>query len=862
MSLTEANTSHDQTRGLGWRLALKLALREFRGGLHGLYVLVACVALGVAATVGVGGIEDAIVAALDDHGRELLGGDFALSRMHLRAGTDERAWLAQQGHISEIATLRAMARTGGTAGSGSHQAIVEVKSVDGQYPLVGTVTLNNGAALAAALAQPGTAICDPLLLERLGLKTGDKIRIGTAEIVLAGTISGEPDKLTGQALYGPRLLMSMATLETTGLASEGSLVRWQYKVATVAPQADETLRTVAKRVAAELPKSGFQTATRLDPIPGARRAVERLGQFLTLVGLTTLVIGGLGVANAVAAHLLRKRRTIATLRSLGASNGQVFGIYLAQVLLLTLLGIAIGIAIGALVPELVLLLAGSAVPMEVQAVHRPLTFLIAGLYGLFIALMFVLWPLGRAEQVTATALFRNDTGNMRSLPRWPYILATAVVAVLLSGLLLLQSSDHWLALGSIGGLAVLLALLLLAGWLVERGVGLLPRFGPPELRLALGNISGPQSLARPVMLSLGCGLGLLTALLLVDHSLETELLNGTQGKAPDYYLLDIGRSQLPDVTAMFDKLAPGARIEGAPMLRGRVVSMKGVAAETLKGSRQVEWFLQGDRGLTYADAQPANSELSAGTWWPKDYEGPPLLSLDEEVAKGFGLGIGDSIVINVLGREIETHIANLRKITWQRLAINVTMIVSPKPLKAAPFTVMATASYPSPLPPEREGRLLQAIADGFPGVAAIRVKDGLELAASVIAKVVNAIRVAALVTLSAGVLVLGGAMTASRRRRSYQAVVLKVLGATSGRVIAMGMIEYAVLAVCASAVSIGLGTLSAWLLLHYAMEIPFLFSATAVLTALLAALGLVLLLGAFGTSQLLRTRSVPHLRSE
>ena len=851
---------------LGWPLALRLAWREFRGGLRGLYVLVACVALGVAATVGVGGIEDAIVAALDGHGRELLGGDFAVSRMHVRARDGELAWLRQQGSLSEVATLRAMARTAGAAtDTKAHQALVELKAVDASYPLAGVLTLHGGGGLADAIGRPGTAVCDPLLLDRLGLKIGDRLRIGNADITLTATIVSEPDKLTGQALYGPRLLMSMATLETTGLAGPGSLVRWQYKIANQGPEAvgrDGDLLAVPQRVAQQLPASGFQAATRLDPIPGARRAVERLSQFLTLVGLTTLAIGGLGVANAVAAHLLRKRKTIATLRSLGASDARIFSIYLAQILLLTLAGISIGMALGAGVPGLVVMVTGQIAPVEVHTVFKPMTFLSAGLYGLLVALLFVLWPLGRAEQVTAAALFRSDPSPVSVFPRWPYVAASAIVALSLVGLMLAQASDRLLALSSAGGLMLVLMVLLLAGWLVERGIGRLPRFGPPQLRLALGNIAGAQSLARPVMLSLGCGLGLLSALVLIDHSLEVELLGGTPANAPDYFLLDVGQAQLGDLKALFDRVAPGATIEAAPLLRGRVVSMAGVAVESLHPPREVEWFLQGDRGLTFADAMPDNTTLSAGSWWPRDYAGPPLLSLDEEIAKGFGLGVGDAVVVNVLGREIETHLANLRQVTWQRLAINFTMIISPEPLRRAPHTLMATASYRAPLSPDSEGQLLQAIAETFANIAAIRVRDGLELAASIIGKVVMAVRVAALVTLGAGTLVLGGAMTAARRRRSHQAVVLKVLGATSGRVIAMGVIEHGVLALAASVVAILLGTLSAWLVLHYAMDVPFVFSSAAVLSAVLSALSLVMTLGAFGTYQLLRTRPMPHLRAQ
>ncbi len=837
-------------------LALRLALRQFRGGLRGLYILIACVTLGVAAIVGVGGIGDAITAALDDHGREILGGDLAVARMHLRATAQERAKIAAFGQTGEVATLRAMARTPGK------QALVEVKAVDAAYPLTGQLLLTGGASLAEALKRPNTAVCDPLLLERLGLKIGDKIALGSAEIELTGTIQSEPDKLSGQAIYGPRLLVAMATLEAAGLAAEGSLIRWHYKVVPPPAKAAD-IKALATRISADLASGGFQTATRLDPIPGARRAVERLGQFLTLVGVTTLAIGGLGVANAVASHLIRMRKTIATLRSLGASDGQVFGIYLAQILILTILGIALGMLLGTFVPGLAIAGLGQFAPVDIRAVHRPATYAIAAAFGLLIALLFTLWPLGRAEQMKATTLFRDEIAPIvQGLPRWPYVAATAALFAAVFGLLLLQASDRMIAVYSAGGLILVSALLLAAGALIELGIGRLPKFGPPPLRVALGNISGPQSLARPIMLSLGLGLGLLTALSLVDNSLETELKTSAPARAPNYYLLDLGRTQLPELTALLDRIAPGAVIDAKPMLRGRVVSLNGVPVERVKIPREAEWFLQGDRGLTYANEPPADDKLTKGAWWAKDYAGPALVSLDEDIARSFGLAIGDSMIVNVLGRPIEARIANLRKVAWERVAMNFTMVLSPSPLKAAPHNLMGSITYPAPLNPVKEGEVLQAIADTFPGTAAIRVRDGLDLAAAILDKVVMAIRIAALVTLSAGSLVLAGAMTAARRRRSYQAVLLKVLGAGTGTVVATMMTEYGLLALAAALVALGLGTLAAWALLHYAMQIAFVFSWASILSSAGIALGLVLIFGLFGTYQVLRARPMPLLRSE
>jgi len=837
-------------------LSLRLALRQFRGGLGGLYILIACVALGVAAISGVGGIGDAITAALDDHGREILGGDLAVARMHLRASVQERAKIGAFGRTGEVATLRAMARIPGK------QALVEVKAVDAAYPLTGQLVLSNGAPLGEVLKRPNTAVCDPLLLDRLGLKIGDTLHLGTAEIEIAGTIQSEPDRLSGQAIYGPRLLVALPTLEAAGLAAEGSLIRWQYKIVPPPGEAAD-IKALAAQLSADLSKGGFQTATRLDPVPGARRAIERLGQFLTLVGFTTLAIGGLGVANAVAAHLVRMRKTIATLRSLGAGNGQVFGIFLAQILMLTGAGIALGLVLGAVVPDLVIAGLGRLAPVDIRAVHRPASYAMAATFGLLIALLFTLWPLGRAEQMKATSLFRDEIAPIhRGLPRWPYIAATALLFAAAFGLLLLQASDRLIALYSAGGLILVAALLLVAGRLIELAVARLPKFGPPPLRIALGNICAPQSLARPIMLSLGLGLGLLTALSLVDISLETELKTSAPARAPNYYLLDLGRSQLPELTALLDRIAAGAVIDAKPMLRGRVVSLKGTPVEQLHASRETEWFLQGDRGLTYASEPPPNDKLIQGEWWTKDYAGPPLVSLDEEIARGFGLAIGDSLVVNVLGRPIEARIANLRKPSWERLTMNFTMILSPAPLQSAPHNLMGTITYPAPLTAAKEGELLQAIADTLPGVAAIRVKDGLDLASAILDKVVTAIRIAALVTLSAGSLVLAGAMTAARRRRSYQAVMLKVLGAGTGTVIATMMAEFGLLALAAASVALGLGILSAWAMLRYVMQISFVFSWASVLTSAGIALGLVLIFGLIGAWQVLRARPMPLLRSE
>ena len=862
--MTLATQGHPVTAArLDLPLALRLALRELRGGVRGLGILIACVALGVAAITAVGGINDAMLAALDANGRTLLGGDVSVTRMHLRASEVERAWLAGLGEVSEVAALRGMARS--AAGGEQRQALVEVKAVDAAYPLVGSLEVTGGKSLAQAIGMSGTAVADPLLLQRLGIAVGDHVRVGDADLTLTAAIAAEPDRLTSQSLYGPRLLMSLDTLEATGLVKPGALVRWSYRILGdgVALSRDGAATDFSRRLNAALPDNGFQVATRYEPVPGARRALGRLGQFLTLVGLTVLVIGGVGVANGVAAHMQRKRRNIAMLRSLGAGNAEVVAIYLLQILLLAGGGILCGLLLGSLVPPAVIALLGSTLPVTVVATASLPTLALAATYGLLVALLFVIWPLGRAEGIRAAELLREVEGKASSwLPPWRYIAVTLLISGLMAALLLLTAGDRWLALACCGGLVLLMALLLVAGLTLESLARLLPHSRSVEVRLAIGNIGGAQSLARPVMLSLGCGLGLLTAVALIDHSLERDLAEGVPANAPSYYLLDVPPAKLDELRGLFDGLAPGARLDTAPMLRGRILKVKDAPAETLHPRPEHEWALQGDRGLSFAAEPPPGTEIVAGSWWPSDYSGPPLVSFDAELARGLGLAVGDSITVSVLGRPMQARIASLRRIAWGQLGMNFVMIFSPSALKGAPHTLVATATYASPPGIESEAKLLQAVATAMPDVALLRVKDALEMAAGLLAKVLTAVRVVAATTLLIGAIVISGALAAARRRRSHQAVLLKVLGATSKRILAASLIEHVILATAASLVAIVVGGLSAWLIVRYAIEVPFAWSSFAVLQAAGVSLILVLVIGGYGTFRALRARALPYLRAE
>ena len=331
------STSFSRGRS-GGPLPLRFAARELRGGLRGFYVFIACIALGVMAIAGVGSVASGLVDGLAREGRVILGGDLAFSLSLREASAGERAFLDRRGRVSLAATMRAMARA-----QDGRTALVEVKAVDAAYPLYGTVALDPQQELAQALAQRDGAFgaaADPTLLARLDLKLGTRITLGSATIEIRAVLTSEPDKLAGGIGFGPRLLISETALRASGLLQPGSVVRWHYRLRLPDNDATDTaVRAVTAAAQAQLPEAGWEVRSRANASPPLERNVERFTQYLTLVGLTALLVGGVGVANAVKGHLDRRREVIATLKALGATGGRVFGIYLTQVLVLSLIHI-------------------------------------------------------------------------------------------------------------------------------------------------------------------------------------------------------------------------------------------------------------------------------------------------------------------------------------------------------------------------------------------------------------------------------------------------------------------------------------------------------------------------------------------
>ncbi len=857
--MTAADAIGSSIRGGEMRLPrlLRIAARDLRAGLSGFRIFIACVALGVMVITGVGGVSNALRGGFEKQGEAILGGDATLSRMHERAVGEERETIETLGRVSESATMRTMARRP----DGADQTVAELKLVDATYPLVGDVLLTDGTSARDAL-QKG-ALVDPTLLERLNLKTGDMIGIGSLQVPVAGALKEEPDGIADRITYGPRILVSQTVLNADELIKPGTLVRWRYALKLGDASADEAeLAVLRERVAKALPEAGFTVADRRDPSPQITRTLERLRQFLTLIGLTALLIGGVGIANAVATFIDKRRKVIATMKSIGATSRMVMGIFLAEVMAVAGVGVVIGVALGAVTPPLLNWLLGGLLPIEADPSLTALGIGPAIVYGFGVALLFTLWPLGRVERVTASMLFRDEVAAERTLPRPWVIAATVGIGLALLAFALLTSDSKRIALSFVVGVIAVFAVFYVLGtavtWLARRMRR--PRY--PELALAIGNIGAPGGLARSVVLSLGAGLSLLVAVALADASLVRELEDRLPTRSPDYFLLDVAKDDFGALKDIVHKQVPSADLAEAPMLRGRLVRLNETPVEEISAPPEAQWVLTGDRGLSYSETVPPGSRIVAGEWWPENYEGEPLVSFEADLAGKLGLKVGDTVTVNVLGRNLTARVANLREVKWETLAINFVMIFTPNTLAAAPHNLLVTISMPPGTPVADDAQAMRDLGKAMPSVTAIRVRDVLNTVGEVFEKVMTAVRAAGSVTLLAGALVLAGALATAQRRRILEAVILKTLGATRRRILTSHFLEYSILAGVTALFALALGTIGAAVVVTQLMNISFTFSLSAVALALGLAMGLVFLFGGVGTWAVLRAPAVPYLRSE
>ena len=597
----------------------------------------------------------------------------------------------------------------------------------------------------------------------------------------------------------------------------------------------------------------------------ARRASRRQGLsgrsnrracFLTLVGLSSLLVGGIGVSTGVRAWLDGRARTIAILRCLGGEERVIFTMILTQVLGLCSAGIAIGVLAGAALPAAVVGAFGDSLPVPAELGVYPVPLARAALYGILTAAAFSLWPLGRAARIPGAALFRDAFLPADIWPRGLVAAAAVMIGICLAGLVVFGAADRGFALSFCLCALAMLVLFRGGAWLLMQAALRVGAARPAWLRLGIANLYRPGSATPLLVVAVGLGLATLTAVALIEGNIRDALLGDLPRDAPSFFFIDIQNTQLAQFMHIAETQAGASDLHEVPSLRARIVALKGVPVDRVHVSQDSQWALRGDRGLTYSAALPRGSTLVAGKWWQANYAGPPLLSLDADLARGWDMAIGDKLTANVLGRDISFRVANLRHVNWRGMAINFTMVASPGLLEHAPHMHIATVRTP----PSGDAALLRAVTDALPNVTGIRIADVIATIAGIVFKLGAALAGAGAITLGSGVLVLTGAVAAGQRRRLQDAVILKTLGATRRQIRAAWLVEFGLIGCTAGIIAALLGSLASWAMMRFVLHTPWRPLPGTLVAIVVGCMCLMMVFGWAGTEAVLRARPARFLR--
>ncbi len=827
-----------------FRVAWRIARRELNLQFRGLRLLLACLFLGVGALAAIGSLTQAIDDELSARGSTILGGDVEFAASQRAASADERAAMSQLGRVSQTVRMQAMAVRRGTS------VPIELKGIDSAYPLYGALAFASRTG-RATLPADGVWIT-PALAERMGIGKGAVLNLGRAGFVVTGVLTEEPDRLGEGFTLGPVAIVSLDGIARTGLVQPGSLYESKYRVRLpdgVAPQA------AIDRIKTRFPNAGWETKTRDRAAPGAARFVERMGQFLLLVGLAALVIAGIGVGNGVSSYLIARRRSIAALKVLGATSGMIARIYSLQIGAVAAVGISAGLLAGVAAIPLIVAVAGDVLPVAPRFAVHPAPLALAAAYGLLIALAFTAPPLIAAGRVPAAGLLRGSlsggTTGRRATLLW---VGGAVLAIV--GLALVTAEQPRLSAGFLAAVAGVLGLLAGFGWLVQRGAAMIPRPRRPLLRLALAALHRPGARTTTLVVALGLGLTLFVLLAAIRTSIDANIQRTIPQRAPALFALDVPPEQAKAFARIVAGVARHPVIETVPAMRGTITGYGTTRVADLKTLPEGAWALRGERGLTYSEGVPSGSTIVAGRWWPRGYTGPPLVSIDERLGKALSLRIGDPISYSLLGVERQARIASFRRISWDTLGFNFVMVFSPNAIADAPHMLAATID----LDKGEEGRVMRALAAAFPSISVIEVREVIGQVRTIVSQMGTAITAAASVAILAGIAVLIGAIAAAREARTYDGVILRTLGATRWQVLGVQALEYAVLTLILVGFALLLGLGGAWYVVTQVFSLTWLPSYPAVLLTVVAGGGMTMAIGLISSWPILGARPARALR--
>ncbi len=824
--------------------AIRIGLLDMRGDLRRFLLLVVCLAVGTALISGVNSVGSSITRAIDDGAAELMGGDVELSRADRLATDEERAIMAGFGAVSTIVdtNLRAESATG--------DAFVDLTAIGPTYPLLGQVVspqLPAGQSVhqfLAPVADIHGALIDPLLLDQLGLAIGDSFGLGGTEFQVRGTLTKLPDGPVRGFRLGLTAVVTDAGFasvsdRTSPLPGLGSWFRYKLLLN------DRDAEAGKAALEAAFADSGWTVRSARDGLGQMVRYYDLFMRFLVIVGLGSLLIGGVSVWTGMRAYIAERASVIAILRSMGATRSRIFIHFFAQVAALAAVGVGIGLLIGGGAAFAVLPIIGRAVGIDLAATVHAQPLLVAAAAGLVTAFAFSYLPLQQAQTIRPVWLFRAKglaapPVEWRALLLSWQVLPLIAAAIAFFALAWLMTGDAVLvaAFGLASAASAVLFQLFIRA--IQLGLARLPEPRSRIPRHALRAISGSGQNAASVVVSAGMALAMLIVVLVLQANLRQEFLGASAFDAPTLVASDLFPDEVESLAAMAGAGTDIPRFVATPMLRGALTEIAGQPAASVRTrGPEATFLLAGEVPLTYRTALPASSRITSGEWWPADHTSPALVSLHQSLRSGLGVDLGDTLTFTIFGEPITATIASFRDYSWQG-GIDFLATFSPGVIDAFPTTLFAAVTAL----PGREEAVERQLATDFPDIRFIEIGDTLKQITDALSQLSFAAVLVGGLAVGNGLLVLVGSLATGRRQREADTVITKVLGATRLELMATAFMQYLILATLAALPAILLGIGLGWLVSMLMLNVDFTLNADALTVVLLVAIAITACLGA------------------
>ena len=801
---------------------LKLSLRELKGSFNEFKIVMISIFLGVFIITAVGSLSKNLKYEINNKSSELLGGDFELSTTYQEFPIKIKEWLEKNGKTSLIVELRTMLTSNQSVGL--KRRIVELKAVDQNWPLKGVPIIVPNKSINKSLKMNDNnngALIDDSLKKQLEIKVGDVLQLGKTKIQINGIIKKEPDRMFSFATFGSRLLISNATLKASGLVIPGSLVK--YKIKFIPNNKNIDLSFLNKFVqGTNISIKNIKNSTN-----NFNSFIDKTSLFISLVGLITLLISGVGISNGVKGYLIKKIKNIAIFKALGAQNSIVFKIYFFQIIFIFLISIIPALIAGISIPFLLKTLISDSF----LSTFEPFIFwepiIISFLFGLIVSILFTIIPISKTYEIKPIQLLRLSAHH--SLNNYSKKISALLLILIfaLCFLIFKLTNDIKLSFYIFG--VVLISFLILKGMTnlfflsfrkLKFKIGSL-------LEIARKSLIRPDTFAKSIVISFSIGLALLITLNIIEESLEHKIANTINKQAPNYFLIDIQPNQINQVKALTAEFIGEDSLNAQPMLRGRVTAINNLKVENLKINKDVNWVLKRDRAFSWSNKTPKNVKIISGEWWPNDYTGPLLLSIGDKVAKGLNVKIGDKIQFNILGRNFEAEIFNTREIIWQNMDINFIFILSKNKIQNAPHSWIATTTNTNK---EMNNALIEKIVSNFSNISSVSVEETYVAIKSILNLLITIVNSIAFITLLSGVIVLAGILNVSKKDKLYEVAIFKILGARPKKIIFLWLQEFLIIGLMASLISILIGMSVSFILVTYIFQIDYYFNYITLIT--------------------------------